>query len=83
MSETFKLEAPPEFAGPDGVAPVVGDRYVHRDQSAEIVEVTATHVVVEVANMKECFRNSITRADFAVLEKRTLAAGAVFKPAAK
>lgn len=76
---TFKLEAP-SFAGPDGNAPVVGDRYVHRDKSAEIVEVTATHVCIEVADKDGCFRKTVTRDEFGVLEKRTLAIGAVFRP---
>lgn len=33
MPNDFKLQ-PPSFAGPDGSAPRVGDRYVYRDRSA-------------------------------------------------
>ena len=76
----FKLESPPAFAGPLGSAPVVGDRYVHRDRYAEIVEVTPTHVVLEVADKNGCFRKSVTVDEFPVLEQRTLKF-AVFKPA--
>lgn len=60
---------------------MVGDRYVHRERSAEIVAVTATHVVIEVTRPDECFRKSVTREEFPILEKRTLGYGAVFKPA--
>lgn len=77
----FTLESPPAFAGPLGSAPVVGDRYVHRDTSAEIIKVTATHIELVVDTPTESFWKSVTLQEFPTLEQRTLKAGAVFKPA--
>lgn len=79
-TDNFKLD-PPTFAGPDGSAPVVGDRYVHRDRCCEVIIVTPANVVLLVATKDSFFRKTVSLQEFAVLEKRSLDAGAVFKPA--
>lgn len=80
-AQDFRLEAPPAFAGPDGSAPVVGDKYVHREKSCVITRITDSHVTLVITTPEEAFSKTVTRDEFAVLEKRTLENGAVFKPA--
>lgn len=75
MSADFQLES----QDPNG--PVVGDRYVLRTKTAAIIGVTPTHVELAVSDPYGSFLKTVTLAEFATLEKRTLDAGAVFKPA--
>lgn len=68
----FKLD-PPIFAGEDGNSPVVGDRYIHRARVCTIVAVKPLHITFEVKTPLDSMTRTVTRAEFAKLEKATLA----------
>jgi hypothetical protein len=57
----------------------VGDRFIHRDSSAEVTGVSGEHVEIEVADPNSCFRKSVPRDEYPVLVQRTIRNGAVFK----